>query len=140
MKNKKIKLIFFLPNSDIGGADNSLKRLINNIDKNKFSITFIFLNNSFLKKILGKKIEFITLRARRTILSILQLKKLILKNYNNKKFKKVIIVSNQNYANLVCLFATYNMKNIKKILIERNHLDELSTYFSVKEFIKKNFL
>ena len=140
MKNKKIKLIFFHPYSDIGGADNSLKRLINNIDKNKFSITFISLNNSFLKKILGKKIEFITLRARRTILSILQLKKLILKNYNNKKFKKVILVSNQNYANLVCLFATYNMKNIKKILIERNHLDELSTYFSVKEFIKKNFL
>ena len=50
MKNKKIKLIFFHPYSDIGGADNSLKRLINNIDKNKFSITFISLNNSFLKR------------------------------------------------------------------------------------------
>ena len=53
MKNKKIKLIFFHPYSYIGGADNSLKRLIDNLDKNKFSITFVSLNNSF-KKTLGK--------------------------------------------------------------------------------------
>ena len=140
MKNKKIKLIFFHPYSYIGGADNSLKRLIDNLDKNKFSITFVSLNNSFLKKTLGKKIQFITLKADRAIFSIFQLKKLVLKNYENNAFKKVIVISNQNYANLVCLFATYNLKNIKKVLIERNHLDELSIYFNVKEFFKKNFL
>ena len=140
MRNKKIKLIFFHPYSNIGGADNSLARLINNIDKNKFSITFVSLNKSFLKKTLGKKIEFVTLKANRAIFSIFQLKKLVLKNYQNKAFKKVIVISNQNYANLVCLFATYKLEYIKKILIERNHLDELSIYFNFNEFFKKNFL
>ena len=140
MKNKKIKLIFFHPYSNIGGADNSLARLIDNLDKNKFSITFVSLNKSFLKKTLGKKIEFVTLKANRAIFSIFQLKKLVLKNYQNKAFKKVIVISNQNYANLVCLFATYKLEYIKKILIERNHLDELSIYFSLYEFFKKNFL
>ena len=114
MRNKKIKLIFFHPYSNIGGADNSLARLIDNIDKNKFSITFVSLNKSFLKKTLGKKIEFVTLKANRAIFSIFQLKKLVLKNYQNKAFKKVIVISNQNYANLVCLFATYKLEYIKK--------------------------
>ena len=53
MKNKKIKLIFFHPYSNIGGADNSLARLIDNLDKNKFSITS--LNKSFIQKNFRKK-------------------------------------------------------------------------------------
>ena len=97
------------------------------------------MNKSFLKKTLGKKIEFVTLKANRAIFSIFQLKKLVLKNYQNKAFKKVIVISNQNYANLVCLFATYKLEYIKKILIERNHLDELSIYFNFNEFLKKLF-
>jgi len=47
---KKIKLIFFHPYSDVGGADNSLYRLIKNLNLNDFSITFLSLNDSFLKK------------------------------------------------------------------------------------------
>ena len=34
---KKIKLIFFHPFSNIGGADNSLKRLIERLDLKKYS-------------------------------------------------------------------------------------------------------
>ena len=42
MKNKKIKLLFFHPYSDIGGADNSLLRLISNIDtKNFLSLLYL---------------------------------------------------------------------------------------------------
>ena len=47
---KKIKLIFFHPFSNIGGADNSLRKLIERLDMKKYSITFVTLNNSFLKK------------------------------------------------------------------------------------------
>ena len=47
---KKIKLIFFHPYSYIGGADKSLQRLIKKLDLKKFSITFVSLNNSYLKK------------------------------------------------------------------------------------------
>ena len=91
------------------------------------------------KKNFRKKIQFITLNADRAIFQF-STKKTCLKNYENKAFKKVIVISNQNYANLVCLFATYKLEYIKKILIERNHLDELSIYFNFNEFFKKNFL
>ena len=52
---KKIKLIFFHPYSAIGGADNSLYKLIKNLDEKFFDIIFISLNKSFLKKKLIKK-------------------------------------------------------------------------------------
>ena len=52
---KKIKIIIFHPYSYIGGADNSLKKLIEQLDTRLFSITFISLNESFLKKHLKKK-------------------------------------------------------------------------------------
>ena len=72
------------------------------------------MNKKFFKKTFkGKKIEFVTLKAN-SYFSIFQLKKLVLKNYQNKAFKKVIVISNQNYANLVCLFATYKLEYIKK--------------------------
>ena len=139
-KNKKIKLLFFHPYSDIGGADNSLLRLISNIDTKKFSITFISLNKSFLKKLLDKEIEFITLKANRVITSVFELKNLITKYYKRKNYKKIIIISNQNYANIISLFATPKLNNIKTVLIERNHIDELSTYFGTQDFIKKIIL
>ena len=40
---KKIKLYIFHPYSRIGGADLSLSRLINNLDLDKYSITFVTL-------------------------------------------------------------------------------------------------
>ena len=52
---KKIKIIIFHPYSYIGGADNSLKKLIEQLDTRLFSITFVSLNESFLKKKIKKK-------------------------------------------------------------------------------------
>ena len=121
---KKIKLIIFHPYSYLGGADNSLSRLINNLNLKKFSILFLSLNNSYLKKTLGKKISFKTINVSRSLLSIPKLRNEIL-NINERKYKKIIIISNQNFANIISYFATLNLKNIKKIFIDRNHLDEL---------------
>ena len=60
----KIKLVFFHPYSHLGGADNSLRRLIENLDLNKFSITFISLNKSYLKNILSDKVIFIYIQIK----------------------------------------------------------------------------
>ena len=57
---KKIKLIIFHPYSYVGGADNSLKRLIEQLDTRLFSITFISLNESFLKKHLNGQLHHLT--------------------------------------------------------------------------------
>ena len=85
---KKIKLIFFHPYSYLGGADNSLLRLIQKLDLNEFSVTFVSLNKSYLKKRLNKKITFKELNASRSIFSMLQFRKLVL-SYKNDQFKNV---------------------------------------------------
>jgi len=137
---KKIKLIFFHPYSDIGGADNSLYRLIKNLNLNDFSITFLSLNNSFLKKILNKKIQFIKLNASRSLFAINELRILLKKNINQNEYKKILLISNQNFANIIAIFSTLNINQVKTILIERNHLDELNFYNNIYDFLKKNFL
>ena len=137
---QKIKLIFFHPYSNIGGADNSLYRLINNLNLNYFSITFVSLNNSFLKNKLNKKINFIKLNASRSLFSINKLRNLLQNYILDRKYKKIILISNQNFANLIAIFATFNIHQIKTILIDRNHLDELNFYRNFNDLIKKNFL
>lgn len=123
---KKIKLIVYHPYSNIGGADISLKRLLDNLDVKKFSITFISLNQSILKKDLKNKVEFINLNCSRAFFSIFKLRKIV-ENFNNlDKFSKVIVFSNQNFANIITFFSLIKMNNVKKIFIERNHLEELN--------------
>lgn len=137
---KKIKLVFFHPYSDIGGADNSLYRLIKNLDLQVFSITFVSLNNSFLKKILNKKIKFIKLKASRSFFSINELRTLLKRYIYQKNYTKVILISNQNFANIISIISSFNIRRIKTILVDRNHLDELNFYQDIFEFIKKKFL
>ena len=58
----KYKIYIFHPYSKIGGADLSISRLIKNLDKKKFDIDFIFLNQQKLTKYLEikkRKINFI---------------------------------------------------------------------------------
>ncbi len=128
---KKIKLIFFHPYSAIGGADNSLYRLINNLNSKKYDISFISLKKSFLKKKLSN-VNFINLNSKRTIFSFFKLRKIIQDILNKKKYSKYIFVSNQNFANLFIFFVSLGFENIKLIFIDRNHIDEL--FFDKKPF------
>jgi len=137
---KKIKLIFFHPYSYIGGADNSLYRLIKNLDLNKFSITFVSLNKSYLKNILSKKILFKTITVNRSIYAIPKLRIIIKDCHNSKKFQKIILISNQNFANIISSFSTLYIPFIKKIFIDRNHLDELNFHKNFKEKFKKKII
>ncbi len=136
---KKIKLIFFHPYSYLGGADNSLQRLIKKLDLNKFSITFVSLNNSYLKKNLSKKIHFKRLMVSRAIFAIPQLRRLII-SFNDGHFKKVIIISNQNFANIISYFSSIFICKIKRIFIDRNHIDELNFTKNLKEKFKKKII
>lgn len=53
---------------------------------------------------------------------------------------KNIIISNQNFANVIIYFALYKIKKIKIIFIERNHLDELKFFNNLKDYIKKKII
>ena len=137
---KKIKLVFFHPYSYLGGADNSLFRLIDNLDLDHFSITFISLNNSYLKNILNKRISFQRIKVSRTIFSINKFRKIIQKFKDSQKYEKIIIISSQNFANIITFFSTFIIKEIKTIFVDRNHIDELNFYNNYKEKFKKKLI
>jgi glycosyltransferase involved in cell wall biosynthesis len=138
----KKHLIFFHPYSNIGGADNSLAKLISSLDYKKYEFTFISLNKSILPKLLDKKnkIKFIKLNSTRTIFSLFKIRNIIKIILKKKKNIKNIVVSNQNFANIIIYFALYKIKKIKIIFIERNHLDELKFFNSLKDFFKKKII
>ena len=137
---KKIKLIIFHPYSKLGGADNSLKKLIEKINTKSVSVAFISLNDSILKKYLKNKVEFIKINSTRTLYSIFKLRKIVKKISKKNKFQKIIFFSNQNYANVIAYFSLLNINNIKKIFIERNHIDELNFYNSFLDKLKKTLI
>ena len=55
MKKSKINLIIFHPYSDIGGADLSISRLVDNLDHTKYKVEFVCLNKEKITKYLKKK-------------------------------------------------------------------------------------
>jgi len=137
MINSKINVLIFHPYSKIGGADLSISKLINNLSHNKYKIEFICLNSQKIKKYLKKNIKIHVIKSSKTIYSILKVRKII-KNNLKKDYKKIIFLSNQNFANILSYFITYNLgTSLKIVIIERNHISELFTYFSTKDFFKK---
>jgi glycosyltransferase involved in cell wall biosynthesis len=134
MSNKTL-IVCLHPYSNKGGATNKIAQLLNKIDQKEFEIVYIYLKkNSKLK--LNTNIKSIKLRSQRTLFSILEIRK-ILSKFDRRNFKKKIFISNQNYSNVLVYFLLKYFKNFKSILIERNHLDELYYYKTIKDFFKK---
>ena len=132
---KKIKLYFFHPYSRIGGADLSLSRLINNLDKNRFSITFITLEKPKINNYLNTKIEIKIIKKKRALFSIFDLRRIV--QTNKQKFSKIIFISNQNFANIISVISLLGINWIKVILIERNNPIELDYSKKIKDKIIK---
>jgi glycosyltransferase involved in cell wall biosynthesis len=140
MHNKKIKLIFFHPYSVIGGADLSLSTIINNLNMKKYSIDFICIKRAQNAIPLNSNIKIYELKTKKTLFSFFKFRKIIKKNLN-LNYKKTIIISNQNFANIITYFFTLNLqKKLRLIAYERNHLNELNYYFNLKDIFKKNLL
>ena len=130
---RKTKIYIFHPYSKVGGADLTISRLINNLDHKKYEIVFICIGNPGIKTYLKKKITFKRLKAQRAFLSMSELRKIINNNYNKDlKFKKVIFLSNQNFANIISILSLRMFKHLKIILIERNNPIELDYIKSYK--------
>ncbi len=136
MKNKT-KIYFFHPYSGYGGADLSISRLINGIDKNYFDIDFLSINSPKLSKKIFKKIRYRKINSSRTFFAFDHIKEIIKKdkNYSNK-----IFISNQYFANVLSLFFLKKFKNLKVVIFERNHLSELSNYVNLRDLFKKTII
>ena len=70
----------------------------------------------------------------------MKLRDFIKKDIAKNSFTKNIIISNQNFANIITMISLRKFSEIKKILIERNHLDELKFYKNINDFIKKKII
>ena len=130
---KKVRLFIFQPYPKFGGADRSIIKLINGL--NFDDITLISLSKCYYSRYLNKKIQYKILKSSRTLYCIFELRKFIQERISEKNSKKNIIISNQNFANIVTIISLKKITEIKKILIERNHLDELRFYKNIKDYI-----
>ena len=136
----KINLIIFHPYSNIGGADLSLSKLINNLDHQKYKIEFICLNKQKIKRYLKKNIKIHIIKSSKVIFSIFKIRKIIKEN-SKLKYKKTIFFSNQNYVNIISYLITLGFgNNLKNIVAERNHISELYNFYNIKDFIIKNII
>jgi len=130
----KINVFFLLPQFVLGGAGKSISTLCKNLDKKKFNIFIICLNNCYYSKELKKYCDFIyEIKVKKIIFAQREIKKIL----NKKKHEKSILISNLFYCNaLVALFQKKN-ELLKFIFVERTPFQELSIYFNFIDFIKK---
>jgi len=121
----------------MGGADLSISRLINGIDKEKYDIELITINKPKIKTKIKAKIKYLQLKVDRTFLAY----KLINKHIElDTKYQRKIFISNQNFANSLSTILLRKRDDLKLVLFERNHIDELNYYYDFVDFIKKNII
>lgn len=135
---KKKKIIFFHPYSVFGGADLSISKLIKSCPSD-FDIDFLTISkNPKIKFYVKRKFKLIKLKSNKTIFSIFRIRDKLKNDLIN--YEKVILISNQNFANILSIIACFNLKRVKTVLFERNHLSELDNNKSLKLKLKNGIL
>ena len=125
LKINQKRLVFFLPNFDLGGASESILKLTKFLIKYKFSILIISLGKNYYKNDFKKiNCDIIEIKSTRASLSIFKLRKIMIAE-TKKNFDKIIFVSNINYANIISIISLINLDKIKIILTERSSISEL---------------
>ncbi len=129
----KTSLYVFSPYSGIGGGDTTLIRFLKSINLKKYNVTIFTLEK--VKKI-SKKIKIIKLAASSTLMSFIQIKKIILDDNSLKK----IFFSMQYFVNVPAIFFLSKIKNLKMIIYEINHPDQLKYSENTIQFFKNKIL
>ena len=134
--------LFFLPNFGVGGAGNSILKICENLKKKNNEIIIISLGINYYKKRFKKiNVKIIELPFRRLMGSISKLKQIISKYLKNEK--KVIFISNINYANVAsCIFFKKfkSFKNFKLVLFERTPIQELDHHKNMINYFKNKII
>ena len=132
MQKNKINLVVFIPKFKFSGAGNSVFKLINFLDPNKFNINVICLKKCDYKKKFNKKINIYEFNSDRLIYSFVSILKLI--KFISQKYSKNIILSNHHYANVYSIIIKLFLKDVSVVGVERTCIYELSHYYSIKDF------
>ena len=135
----KKNLIFFLARFGRGGAGNSVFKLCNSLNKKKYNIFVVCINNcAYKKELLKAGVNVKEINTSRALLAVLFLKKIIseIVQDNDQNY----LISNINYTNLLCSIFIKKNKNLKLIAIERTPFKELEIYFGLIDKIKKKLM
>ena len=132
--NNKTKIYFFNPYSGVGGADTTINKIINSINLNIYEVEYFTINKT--SKLFKNKIKYTQLNSFSTFFSFFKIIKII----KNDKNKKKIFFSMQYFANVWSILFIKLGLNIKTIIYEINHLDELKNHKNFIEFFKKNLI
>lgn len=136
------EVIFFHPYFSDGGVERTNLTLAKGLIENNYKVTFLTTNftNHFLKEIEDIGINFVSLGNKSVSRAIFDIK-----NFLEKKQKKVYFISCQYYVNVISMIVSKivkNRNNIKFINFERNHLYEFKYKRGIKNkliplFVKK---
>ena len=140
LKKKQKRIVFFLPDFEVGGASESILKLAKFLVKYNFSILIISLGKNFYKKDFKKiNCQIIEIKSTKTSFSIFKLRKIMI-NEINKNFYKIIFISNINYANIISIISLINLRKIKIILTERSSISELRYSDNLFKKIKNSLI
>ena len=135
----KKNLIFFLARFGKGGAGNSVFKLCSNLNKRKYNIFVICMNNcAYKKEFLDAGIKVEIIKSSRALFAVFLLSKIISKIIENNN--QSYLISNINYTNLLCSVFIKKRINLKFIAIERTPFKELEIYFGFIDRIKKTLM
>ena len=141
----KSKIVFFLPNLTVGGAEQITLNFIKNLDKNKFEVILVVISNEWdLIKELPLDIEVIRFNISRTIKSIFKISSFIKEREPDIVFTSLIHSSIAIYLALLA-----NIKKPKiilrspsspKLLIESNNLVSLRKKILIRAYKSADLL
>lgn len=107
----RIKLLFFLPNLNGGGAERVVVNIIRLLDLKKFEVTVVLVKKTgILLGLIPPKIEIIDLSSKKAMFSILKLRKAI------KLIKPEIIFSTHFRAHVAIDISLTNFKKKPKLI------------------------
>ena len=129
----KTNLYIFNPYSSVGGGDKTLKRLMQSINIKKYNITLFSLSGM---RNFSKNIKFLKLKSKSTLTSFFQIKKIIDQDISSKK----IFFSMQYFVNVPAILFLRKVKNLKIIIYEINHPNELNYSEELVQYIKNKIL
>tara|TARA_B100001029_G_C15013493_1_gene425787 strand:+ start:210 stop:1295 length:1086 start_codon:yes stop_codon:yes gene_type:complete len=131
----KIKLFFFVPSLEYGGASNAVINFIRFLDKNKFDLNLFYQGKNKYAKYLPKYVNLYKLNRNKTFLNFFIIKKILKEKI--KKNNKNIFISNIHFANILSIIFLRKIPNLKILLFERTSLKELDLSPSGNNFKNK---
>jgi len=137
--NYKSKIIFYLPNLHGGGAERVAVNMIRQLNKQKFDVSLALVDNTGVyKSLIPDHVTIYDLKAKKTILSLFKLRKLIQKSQPDIVFSTLFRAHNVLYLALLGInkkpIIILRSPNSPKLVLEHNQLSRLTKFLLEKAY------